>query len=730
MKKADILTLYNHLKATLIPLNGKIPQVPDWQKLIESHPTASDIEATCNIGVVLGNNSSGLVDIDIDDIRALALADIFLPETGMEFGRKSKPRSHRIYRCQNAGKTKRFEGRNGVIAELRGNGGQTMFPPSIHPLGERVEFFQADEPAEADWNDLEAHIIQLGIATEISQFYRDGSRHDIAYALSGFLRRCNWPQERTEKFITKLAIGFSDNDIHDRVQAARDAYAAATPMGRRKLGDLTDDEFAASASKWLGYHANSAASQVAGLGSLDTEADCASEFVIEYGDRVIFDDVVGQFYLRRGGVYGPVSEDVIRGLVQDMPDTLASKFPASSLKKFKSSAGVRGILNLARPQFIRDARSFDTDHTLLGVQNGVLDLKSKTLLEHPSSIVTKRASVKFNPEADCPAFKAFLREIMGGDEELIAYVRRVLGYSITGYTGEQACFIAIGSGANGKSTLFSVVHKVLGDYAGDTPMQTLMQNKYGDQNTYDLAALEGKRLVIAQEGEANSKLAEAKLKAMTGGDPIACRAIYGKPKTYDPRFKIVLVTNELPKIDGVDEATWRRIKVIPFNVTIPRDKRDPYLKEKLLAEKEGILNFLIECFHEYEGARLDHQAGSGLFEPEVVFKEIENYRAEADSVGMFIRFNCVEAKGNSSSTRHLYHAYCGWCDESGIEPLSSSHFGRNLGRKGYAKYKMSAGNGWKGIALRYKDTNAVRNQVYSSTGQTYQLQDADFETIF
>ena len=286
---------------------------------------------------------------------------------------------------------------------------------------------------------------------------------------------------------------------------------------------------------------------------------------------------------------------------------------------------------------------------------------------------------------------------MGDDEELIGYVRRVLGYCITGHTGEQACFIAIGSGANGKSTLFSVVHKVLGDYAGDTPMQTLMQNRFGDQNTYDLAALEGKRLVIAQEGEASSKLAEAKLKAMTGGDPIPCRPIYGKPKTYDPRFKIVLVTNELPKIDGVDEAIWRRIKVIPFNVTISKDERAPYLKEKLLEEREGILNFLIECFQEYEAAR-EESHGSGLFEPDVVKKEIENYRAATDSVGMFIKLKCIEGKGRSSSTKHLYKAYCDWCDEYGIdEPLSSAHFGRNLGRKGYTQYKTSTGNGWKGL---------------------------------
>ena len=607
MNRMQIIELLSSSGAVLIPLNEKMPIPKGWQQLAESDPEALNPSSDKNIGVVLGRASKGLVDIDIDDMEALTFADVFLPKTGMEFGRKSKPRSHRIYRCQNGGKTRRLQGRDGVIVELRGNGGQTMFPPSVHPSGEHVEFSKADEPAEADWNDLEANVIELGIATEISQFYREGSRHEIAYALSGFLRRCNWSQDRTEQFIGKLASAFGDNEIGDRLQAAKDAYAATNPIGRNKLSDLTDAEFAASASKWAGYQESIARSQGAGLGSLESEADCAHEFVTEYKDRVIFDDVVEQFYLKRSGVYVPVSSDVIRGLVQDMPDALASKYPEGSLKKFKSATGVRSIVNLARPQFIRDTRSFDTDHTLLGVQNGVLDLRSKTLLTDPSSIVTKRALVKFNPEADCPTFKAFFNEIMQHDKELIGYVRRVLGYCITGHTGEQACFIAIGSGANGKSTLFSVVHKVLGDYAGDTPMQTLMQNRFGDQNTYDLAALEGKRLVIAQEGEASSKLAEAKLKAMTGSDPIPCRPIYGKPKTYDPRFKIVLVTNELPKIDGVDEAIWRRIKVIPFNVTIPKDERDPYLKEKLLAEKEGILNFLIECFQEYEAARGESQ---------------------------------------------------------------------------------------------------------------------------
>lgn len=155
MNRTKIIELLNSLGAVLIPLNDKMPIPKGWQQLTESDPEALNPSSDKNIGVVLGLASNGLVDIDIDDMDALALADVFLPKTEMEFGRKSKPRSHRIYRSQNAGKTKRLQGRDGVIVELRGNGGQTMFPPSVHPSGEHVEFSKADEPSEADWNDLE-----------------------------------------------------------------------------------------------------------------------------------------------------------------------------------------------------------------------------------------------------------------------------------------------------------------------------------------------------------------------------------------------------------------------------------------------------------------------------------------------------------------------------------------------------------------------------------------------
>ena len=141
---------------------------------------------------------------------------------------------------------------------------------------------------------------------------------------------------------------------------------------------------------------------------------------------------------------------------------------------------------------------------------------------------------------------------------------------------------------------------------------------------------------------------------MTGGDAIPCRPIYGKPRTYDPRFKLVLVTNELPEIVGVDEAIWRRIKLIPFRVTFPEHRRDPDLKDKLLEERDGIMKLLIECHAEYEAARGKHP--SGLTEPDTVKSELRDYRASSDTVGMFLAECCDLGGKGFTMTRHLFQA--------------------------------------------------------------------------
>jgi putative DNA primase/helicase len=700
MNRQEVIQILTSFNAVLIPLKGKVPSHSEWQKLRQSHPDALDPNGSCNIGVVLGDPSDGMVDVDIDRMEALPLADFFLPQTGMVFGRKSKRRSHWIYKCREPGPCKKWGDDAGVIVELRGNGGQTMFPPSVHPSGEHVEFDKARVPTPISWPELENAVVELAIATEISESYTDGYRHDIALALAGVLCRAKWPKDRSEAFIEKLARAHGDNEIEGRLRCVSDAYVFDHPFGLRRLAELANESTAKCVARWISYHERTPSATVPNGVSLETELDSAKIFVAEHKDKIIYDDLAEQFYRRQCGVYVPVTDVEIQGLVQSMAESLTGQFHAKDLSRFSSAAGVKNIMTMARPLLIKDARSFDSDQLLFGVKNGVFDLRTKTLIENPSSIVTKRFAATYDPDADCPRFTAFLKEITGGHTGLYDYLRRVMGYMLTGNTIEQVIFIAIGSGANGKSTFFSILRSILGDYAGSTPMNTLMQTKYGNENTYDLAAHEGKRLVTATEGEAGSKLAEAKIKNMTGGDAITCRPIYGKPRTYDPRFKLVLVTNELPKIVGVGEAIWRRIKLIPFRVTFGEGRRDLNLQDKLLSERDGILNFLIECYGDYEAARRKHPSGSGLAEPDGVANELRDYRECSDTVGMFLAECCEVGVKGMTMTSSLFQAYEIWCSDSGIEPLDKTMFGKGLGDKGLEKHKGRKGNGWRGVVLK------------------------------
>ncbi len=697
--RKDVIERLVGFGAVLIPLNGKQPLDPGWQNARASSPVALDPDGASNIGVVLGEASDGLVDVDIDRLGALALAGYFLPATGMVFGRQSKRGAHWIYRCARPGSTKKMQDADGVIVELRANGGQTMFPPSVHPSGEQVVFEKAEAPSIIPRSDIEDAVAQLAIATAISPFYVAGRRHDIALALTGVCRRGGWPLEQTSSFIEKLSHALGDAEIEDRLRCVKDVYLHIHPSGVPRLAQLTDEPTARTLAKWIGCREAITTSFAAeDATSLQTELDCAKLFIDQHRGEVIYDPDMEQYYRRQNGVHVPVSAVEIQGLVQSMPELLVGQVHAKDLVRFQSAAGVRNIITLARPMLLADATAFDSDPLLLGVRNGVIDLRAKTLIENPSSIVTMRMAADYRSDADCPRFTRFLEELMNDDVELLWYLRRVLGYIVTGLTGEQVILIAIGSGANGKSTFFSVLHDVLGDYAGYTPMSTLMQTKYGNESTYDLAAHEGRRLVIAQEGEAGSKLAEAKIKAMTGGDPIACRPIYGRPRTYDPRFKLVLVTNELPEIVGVDEAIWRRIKLLPFRVTFSEERRDPNLKEKLLEERDGILNFLVECHAEYE--TVCRKQGPGLIEPQAVKAEVRDYRSNSDSVGMFLRECCDVGGKGLTMTRRLYEEYQRWCLESGIEPLPQTTFGKWLGKKGFQPHKTSRGNGWRGIVMK------------------------------
>jgi putative DNA primase/helicase len=321
-----------------------------------------------------------------------------------------------------------------------------------------------------------------------------------------------------------------------------------------------------------------------------------------------------------------------------------------------------------------------------------LDLSTGgTITGDNKAYVTKRLGANLTTGATCPEWTKFLNRIFEGNSELIAFLQRAVGYSLTGHVSEQCLFILIGTGANGKSTLLKVLQHLSKDYAATIPMQSLMQQKHGTQ-TNDLAFLVGKRLVVASEGERGQRLAESKIKSMTGDDRITCRHLYQDYFEYEPQFKLWLATNDLPEITGMDDAIWRRIRVIEFPVRIPAEEQDKTLADRLILELPGILQWAIHGLSDWRQI--------GLASPERVLQSTKSYRDDNDTVGQWIGSACICEPERRTSMKDLYGAYTIWCENSSLDALSNSSFGKELGRRGFGIIKTNRGNDRKGIGLR------------------------------
>ena len=211
----------------------------------------------------------------------------------------------------------------------------------------------------------------------------------------------------------------------------------------------------------------------------------------------------------------------------------------------------------------------------------------------PPTCLTKLVPVRYDPHATCPTFERFLDRALKNDRLLIAYVQRAIGYTLTGAMGEQVFFFPYGPGGTGKSTLVNVVRDLLGDFGLHTPTETFVAKQYDNGATADLARLAGARMVTAVEVNWSRQIDEARVKMLTGGDPITARHLYQGFFTFQPTCKLWFVANDLPGVRGTAEAFWRRVHVIPFEVIIPKDERDEGLIEKLKAEAPGILAWAV-----------------------------------------------------------------------------------------------------------------------------------------
>jgi putative DNA primase/helicase len=418
------------------------------------------------------------------------------------------------------------------------------------------------------------------------------------------------------------------------------------------------------------------------LGNAERMADqCQAHalFVTEWG-WLIWDGRCWQ--LDRAGRVNQLAKKVIRSIYKEASEIdEEEKRKATALWAMKSENRSRceAMISSARYEEGISARpeAFDTDPLLFNVENGVLDLRTGKLTKHNScQKITKVAKgLTYSSKAKCPIWIKFLGRIMNGSQTLIDYLQRAVGYSLTGLTTEQCFFMPYGTGRNGKSTFLDIITKLMGEYAKASSFNTFMEREGGGSGPRnDIAKLVGSRMVTAIEVEQGKRLAEAVIKQLTGGDVIAARFLHKEDFEFRPQFKLWMAANHKPVVRGQDIGIWRRIKLIPFTVSITDDEVDLELLAKLEAELPGILNWAID------GCKLWQEYG--LMEPAEISQATQDYKAESDILADFLAEKCVRGPDRYIPLAEMYKTYSGYCESSGERALGKQRFLAALTERG------------------------------------------------
>lgn len=448
------------------------------------------------------------------------------------------------------------------------------------------------------------------------------------------------------------------------------------------------------------------------------------DYIESLGSGVRFTEEVG-FLLLDAGVWRKDDRQGVRthaqavaDLVKDLANDAAQATQDGATKEEKARAGrlrayakhaqtSRGLDSMLRelqavqgvPASIED---FDKHPDLVACRNGVVNLRTGELGPHDATLLlTRRIDLDYDPSATCPRWEAFLDEVFPKYPELPAYMRRLVGYGITGHTTEQCFAVLWGNGANGKSVYTDTLTEVFRELTITTPFSTFEEKSSGGIPN-DLAALKGGRLVMAAEGEQGKPMAEAVLKRVTGRDLISARFMRKEFFEFRPTFLLMLATNFKPSFKGQDDGLWRRVKLIPWERFFAPEERDHRLGERLAAEAPGIFAWAVRGAREW--------FAKGLQDPDVVRSATKEYRETSDALagflpGVFVR----DEAGGRVTGKVLFDAYLEWATEENLpqrEVWTRRTFFAALEERGLVKRRVAGGVAFDGVR-RARQTDAV-----------------------
>jgi putative DNA primase/helicase len=386
--------------------------------------------------------------------------------------------------------------------------------------------------------------------------------------------------------------------------------------------------------------------------------------------------------------------DVVKMMLDETEKIDSEDERKKALQHATSSGNASKITSMIKVAELCDgvpiaADRLDSGKLLLNCANGTLDLSACELKTHDKDdFITKIIATEYDHEAKCERWESILNDIFGGNESLIKYFQRVIGYSLTGLTSEQCFFILHGNGNNGKTTLMKTIANLMGDLAKQAPPKAFMKKRNDNGAGYDIAILKGARLVQAVETEHGQELAENLIKSVTGGDQISSRDLYKSFTAMNPTFKIFILTNHLPVIKGTDDGIWRRVRLVPFNNSIPADKVDKNLINELKGEYAGILAWAVEGCRQWQSG--------GLQEPAEVLEATAHYHAVQDPIGEFIKQKCKLGDNLKERSTVLMKAYNDFSGES----LSTKAFVPQLISRGFEKAHEATFRYIRGLQLK------------------------------
>jgi putative DNA primase/helicase len=483
-------------------------------------------------------------------------------------------------------------------------------------------------------------------------------------------------------------------------QAEAEAEAVSAELSGRTGADMVSRDQGREAARVL-----------AGLTDRYGESDAmnAHALVAWCGGFIRFAPGLG-FHVWNGRVWER-STVKVRQEIHRMGAALVLSGDIKSARGFTMTSRINALLTELQsvPSVHVDVADFDARPDLLNFRNGTVDLRTGKMRPHdPADMLTDCLDVNYNPNAKCPRWDAFMSEIFPGNPELPPYMRRLIGYGITGHTSEQSFAVLWGKGANGKSVLTDTLTAVLRNITKTTGFATF-EERSGGGIPNDVAALRGSRLVMASEGESGKPMNEAVLKRITGKDMISARFLHQEFFEFRPSFLLLLATNHKPRFKGQDEGLWRRVKLIPFTRWFAPDERDYDLDRKLLAEAEGIAAWAVRGAAEwYEG---------GLQDPAVIVRAGREYRETSDTLAGF--YPGVMERGTEDDVINgnaAFSAYLDWCEAENLpnkERWTRRTFYGAMEERGVTRKRVKTGIALVGVRIAAPEAIAAGPGIFA-----------------